>query len=69
MLESYLLGIGAIVGLMLGWAVVQAAWGKTFPEAATDGDVLAHRLDCHGCACSTPCERGLGGLSKEEKTR
>ena len=69
MLESYLLGIGMVIGLMLGWVAVQAAWGKTFPEEMTDSDVLAHRLGCHGCGCSTVCERKLGKLSTEEKTR
>lgn len=69
MLESYLLGIGLVIGLMLGWVAVQAAWGKAFPEATMDSDVLAHRLGCGGCGCSTQCERKLGRRSREEKTR
>ena len=70
MMESYVLGIGLVIGLMLGWVAVQAAWGKAFPEATTDSDVLAHRLGCHGCQCSGPCEREPGKLtSAKEKTR
>ena len=69
MWQSYLLGIGLVIGLMLGWVAVQAAWGRAFPEAATDSDVLARRLGCDGCGCSGVCERKLGKVSAEEKTR
>ena len=67
MLGSYALGIGAVIGLMLGWVAVQAAWSKAFPEAAGDADVLARRRSCHGCGCSGVCDRKLGTVAAEEK--
>ena len=63
MLETYLLGIAAVVGLTLGWVAVQQAWGRVFPDASADVDVLARRLSCHGCGCSTVCERQRGKAS------
>ena len=69
MLESYVLGIGLLIGLMLGWVAVQAAWGKAFPQETTDSDVLAHRMGCQGCGCTTVCERKLGKGLREEETR
>ncbi len=69
MLEGYLLGIGVVIAVTLGWVAVQAAWAKTFPEATADADVLADRLGCHGCGCSTVCERKVHRVSTQEKTR
>jgi hypothetical protein len=69
MLESYLLGIGAVIGLTLGWIAVQTAWSRAFPDATADADVLARRTGCHGCGCSTVCERKVGGVSTQERTR
>jgi len=57
-LASYLVGIGLFVALGVGWAVVQAAWRRSFPEAAPGGDALAGRLGCRGCGeCGSNCER------------
>ena len=67
MIGSYALGIAAVIGLMLCWVAVQAAWSKAFPEAAGDVDVLAGRRSCHGCGCSSACERKLGSVAAKEK--
>ncbi len=69
MLESYVLGAGLVVGLMLGWVGVQAAWTRAFPEATGDSDALARRPGCISCACDAVCEREVGQVSVEEKTR
>ena len=69
MLESYALGIGLVIGLMAVWVAVQAAWAKAFPEATSDADVLAQRMGCQGCGCTTVCERKLGEAGREEKMR
>ncbi|GEM_PF-1390412 len=51
-----LLGMG---GLAVGWAMVQAAWQRTFPERLRDPDALAGRIGCQGCAATTaPCPTG-----------
>jgi len=62
MWSSYLLGVGLLVGMTVGWVLVQRAWRATFPEAAPGGDALAGRLGCHGCGeCTSNCERpGVG---------
>lgn len=58
MLASYLVGIGLFVAVGVGWALVQAAWRRSFPEAAPGGDALAGRLGCRGCGeCTSSCER------------
>lgn len=66
---SYALGIGLLVAVMLGWTVVQNAWGKVFPETTGDDDVLAHRTGCQGCGCTTICRRELGEDFTQEKTQ
>jgi hypothetical protein len=68
MLESYLLGAGAVVALMLGWLAVQSAWSRAFPEAAADPDVLARRGGCGacgGCGCAGPCKLSHGDSTNE----
>lgn len=57
MLESLIIGIGGIIGMMILWVVVQALWGKAFSDYKTDDDVLAGRTDCGNCGCKTICER------------
>ena len=48
------LGLGALLALWLG---VQIAWRRAFPgHVPVDEDILAGRLGCHDCTCSTPCE-------------
>lgn len=62
-LATYAGGAAAVVALVLGWAAVQHAWRRTFPERLRDGDALAGRMGCHGCArsddaCADPQRRG-----------
>ena len=77
MLESYAIGIVAIVALMVAWVGVQGAWRKAFPAVAADPDALSGRMGCHGCshtddcrddgACSNgPATQGVA--AKEEKS-
>ena len=57
MLQSFLIGIGGIVGLMLVWAIVQVLWGRVFAEYRSDEDVLADRRSCGNCGCATTCRK------------
>ncbi len=56
MFESYIIGIGGIIFLMVAWIVVQTLWGKVFPEHVVDEDVMAGRTKCSNCGCTTVCE-------------
>lgn len=65
MIQSLLIGIGGVVGLMLLWTVVQTFWGQTFSEHLTDEDVMATRSTCGNCGCATACAIKKG---KKHKT-
>ena len=65
MLESYLVGIGSIVAISLAWLAVQTAWARVFAGEAKDPDPLAGR-SCHGCGCTTVCERQAGAALTQE---
>jgi len=68
MWSSYLLAVGLLVGMAVGWALVQRAWRATFPEAAPGGDALAGRLGCRGCGeCTSNCERSADGETPRTK--
>ncbi|MCB9303276.1 MAG: hypothetical protein H6566_21785 [Lewinellaceae bacterium] len=56
MIKSLIIGIGGIVFLMVIWAVIQSWWGKTFADNISDDDVLAGRMSCGNCGCTTVCE-------------
>jgi len=60
-MDSYLVGVAAIVILAVSWVAVQNAWRRAFPDAFSDPDVLAGRTGCHGCSCTDVCEQGQGG--------
>ncbi len=49
-LYPYAITIGAILGMMAIWVVVQKAWKQTFPDVGGDVDALATRSGCGGCA-------------------
>ena len=59
MLASYAVGLVGIVALAVGWVAVQRAWARAFPDAFDDPDVLAERAGCHGCGCTTVCQRRI----------
>jgi hypothetical protein len=59
MIQSLIIGIGALVTMMLLWVVVQTYWAKTFAEEISDEDVLAERRSCGSCGCSIPCKNVL----------
>lgn len=51
-------GIAVLVGVVLAWVGVQAAWNRAFPGVAPGGDALAGRERCSGCGgCADRCER------------
>ena len=56
MLQSFIIGIGGIIIMMVLWVLVQSLWRKTFAEYLTDEDVLADRTKCSNCGCATACE-------------
>jgi hypothetical protein len=45
-----------IVGLMVGWMLVQSLWKKIFSEHVTDDDAMAGRTKCSNCGCTTICK-------------
>jgi uncharacterized membrane protein YciS (DUF1049 family) len=55
MIESIIIAIVSITGLMLGWVLIQSLWRKTFQNMITDQDVLAERRTCGKCSCDNPC--------------
>ena len=57
MLESYAIGVIAIVAVSAAWVGVQSAWGRSFPRDGADPDVLAGRLGCAGCDGTKECDR------------
>lgn len=58
MLFSYLIAIGAMLGMLLLWLGVQLAWRRIFAEYAGSGeDVLAIRGSCQGCGCIGFCRK------------
>ncbi len=56
MLQSLMIGICGVIGLMIVWGIVQSYWRDTFPEDVFDEDVLAGRSSCGNCGCTTQCE-------------
>jgi len=68
MWTHYLLAVGMLAGMAVGWALVQRAWRGTFPEAAPGGDALAGRLGCRGCGeCTSNCERSAADDARRAK--
>jgi len=63
MIESYIIGIGGIVLLMVAWAFVQSSWRKTFSENISDDDVLVGRSKCSNCGCTTVCKEDSNKLA------
>jgi len=57
MLISYVTGVLALVAIVVAWVAVQRGWGRAFPEAFDDPDVLVERSGCHGCGCTLVCQR------------
>ena len=51
-LYPFAVTLGGILGMLGLWLTVQRLWGRTF---AIDGDVLAARADCGGCAHADHC--------------
>lgn len=60
MLTSLLFsGIKAFLGITIiisAWLIVQLAWRRVFAITNVEEDVLAGRMRCHGCHCTTPCK-------------
>ena len=70
MLESYAVGVIAVVAMSVAWVGVQIAWRRVFPGVSSDPDVLAGRAGCQGCGCTEVCERRAAGAgSSEEEVR
>jgi len=64
MINSLLIGIGGIVGLMLLWIVIQTLWRRVFKDNISDDDVLSGRTKCANCGCTAVCE--LNGKKIEQ---
>jgi hypothetical protein len=65
MLSSFLTAMLGIVGLMIGWMLVQAGWRRAFADYVEEEDVLAERRSCGNCGCSTTCRRPVSNTSKK----
>ena len=57
MIQSLLIAMGGIVGLMLAWLLVQHLWRQQFADYLTEEDVLAERRSCGNCGCTQACDR------------
>lgn len=57
MIQSLLIGMGSVVGLMLAWLLVQNLWRQQFADYLTEEDVLAERRSCGNCGCTQVCDR------------
>lgn len=56
-MAGHLAALALLVGLLLGWVVVQRAWLRAFPGDGRETDALAGRTGCAGAACRAPCPR------------
>ena len=57
MIQSIIISVGGIVGMMILWVIVQMAWKKVFADHISDEDVLADRRSCKNCGCIQICSR------------
>lgn len=57
MIQSLLIAMGTVVGLMLAWTLVQNLWRTAFADYLTEEDVLAERRSCGNCGCTQACEK------------
>jgi hypothetical protein len=57
MIQSLLIAMGGIVGLMLAWLLVQHLWRQQFADYLTEEDVLAERRSCGNCGCTQACDQ------------
>ncbi len=55
-----------VTGLALAWTAVQLLWGRSFPGAPEEPDVLARRGGCNDCLRAASCE---SGTPREEEPR
>lgn len=71
MWTSYAVGLIGIAVVMAAWLAVQLAWGRTFPDASADPDVLAGRPGCNGCGsldrCERPCQEPADRAAEENR--
>ena len=65
-LYPYAITIGAVLGMMAIWVVVQKAWKQTFPDVGGDVDALATRSGCGGCSHESHCDIQSGGRDENE---
>jgi hypothetical protein len=56
MLLSLLIGVFGVAFLMVAWFFVQTKWKKAFADQMLDDDVLANRMSCGNCGCTTICQ-------------
>lgn len=61
---KYAIGVLAITGLMIVWAMVQYLWRKVFIDQQTDEDVLAGRSACGSCGCGTQCKNEKSSIKE-----
>ena len=62
MLIQLLVTVAVLIGLMLGWYLVQQAVRHVSADVPEGCDVLERRVGCHGCILSGHCptEPGAG---------
>ena len=56
-MSAYVVGIGAVVAMSVGWLFVQRRWSGAFADVTPHSDALAARGSCHDCALPVDCER------------
>jgi hypothetical protein len=65
MLKTLIVCVVGMLLLVVVWFVVQKLWGNTFAEYTTDDDVLAGRMSCGNCGCTTACKNNSNLSSTE----
>lgn len=58
-MESMIIAITGIVGLMITWVGVQFLWKQVFADEVEDEDAMAQRSKCGNCNCTTACENKI----------
>ena len=56
MLNTIIISLIIVLGLMITWYFIQNLWRQTFADEISDEDVLAERNSCGNCGCQTTCQ-------------
>jgi len=66
MIETFIIAVAGIVGLMILWIVIQTLWRSVFADHIAEDDVLAGRTKCANCGCVSVCRENGKRLAELE---